>query len=176
MNIRSAGKAAPPFLLSFAALAAAATVALAQITGPPPIKMGLWQSKTSSKLTGVENTPMARMATSQQHINQGCMTPETWKKDFADMQNKSRQDCTPANVHRDGNKFSVDEVCADQKMKSSVHIEILVDDDEHTHGSGVVKASGAGLPQEMTANLTFSSHFLSSSCGEVKPGRGKVIK
>ena len=114
MKTRSVGKAALLVVIALASFLAAGA-SLAQNTEPPPIKMGLWQSETTSKMTGVENTPMARLGVPQTHVNQACMTPEKWKDDFANMQSKSRmQNCQGSGIRQDGKKFTVDEVCQDQ--------------------------------------------------------------
>jgi len=43
------------------------------------------------------------------------------------------------------------------------------------HGTAKVHITGSAFPQGMTMNMALTSHYLGASCGDVKPGEGKVI-
>ena len=82
-----------PLSLSLAAIAVAG---VAQISEVPPVTMGLWQTETSSTVTGLENTPMAGMAAAlgRAHVSQSCLTPEKWKSDIQGFNAKQQHGCT----------------------------------------------------------------------------------
>lgn len=167
-----------PFLplLSLAAFAIA-VVAVAQVSEVPPVSMGLWQTETTSTVSGVEGTPMAGMASAlgRPHVTQSCLTPEKWKSDIQGFNARQQHGCTMSNLHQDAHKISFDEVCNAVGVNSS-HVDILFDSAEHAHGTVLMKATVPNLPQPMTINVSMVSHFLGSACGDVKPGEGKMIK
>lgn len=141
-----------------------------------PVNMGLWQTETSSTVTGVEGTPMAAMASAmgRARVVQSCLTPDRWKSDIQGFNARQQHGCTLSNVQQSSSEVSFDQVCA--AYGSSAHVDILIDSSEHTHGTVVVKISNPSLPQPMTMNVTMVSHRLGSDCGDVKPGEGKMVK
>ncbi|MGA7109573.1 MAG: DUF3617 family protein [Terracidiphilus sp.] len=167
-------------LLSLAALAAPMTVAAqaapAQLSEAPPVTMGLWQTETSSTVTGVENTPMAGMASAlgRAHVTQSCLTPEKWKSDIQGFNARQQHGCTLSNLHQDAHEISFDEACGGGM--NNAHVDILIDDAGHAHGTVLMKIVAPSLPQPVTVNMTMASHYLGSDCGDVKPGEGKMIK
>jgi hypothetical protein len=167
-------------LLSLAALAAPITVAgqaaPAQLSEVPPVTMGLWQTETSSVVTGVENTPMAGMASAlgRAHVTQSCLTPEKWKSDIQGFNARQQRGCTLSNLHQDAHEISFDEACGGGV--NNAHVDILIDGPEHAHGTVLMKIAMPNLPQPVTVNMTMVSHSLGSDCGDVKPGEGKMIK
>ncbi len=164
-----------PLLLSFATLTVA-VVAAAQISETPPVSMGLWQTESTSIVTGIENTPMAGMAAAmgRPHVTQSCLTPEKWKSDIQGFNARQQHDCTLSNVHQDAREVSFDETC--RGGSNTIHVDILIDSTEHSHGTVVMKIAAPNLPQPMTINVSMVSHYLGSDCGDVKPGEGKMIK
>jgi hypothetical protein len=146
----------------------------AQTIEPPPIKMGLWQMETSTSMTGMENAPMGRAAGKHTTVTQGCLTPDSWKNDFEKMSNPS-SDCKLTNVHQDSHSITADMTCSSERFSSNAHFEGLIDGDEHVHGTATSHITGQGMPQAMTMQMSFTSHYVSASCGDVKPGEGKVV-
>jgi hypothetical protein len=176
MNTRFAKVGAVSSLLTLAAFCAVHTLR-SQTLAPPPIKMGLWQTESNATVSGMENTPMGK-AMSGQHgsVTQGCLTPDTWKSSLEKMQSQvPKNDCKVSNFRQDSNSVSFDEVCAGARNNSSVHFNAIFDDDEHMHGTVKMVMTADALPQGMTMNMDIKSHYLSSSCGDIKPGEGKVI-
>ncbi|HEY1807592.1 MAG TPA: DUF3617 family protein [Acidobacteriaceae bacterium] len=164
-----------PLLFSFAAIASA------QTDTPPPIKMGLWQSESTTSVEGAPaDSPMAQAIArgGRTNVSQGCLTPETWKDEFHHMQqHRPGADCTQTNFQQDSHHISFDEQCGSQGgYSSSVHFEMLLDGEENAHGHADVKMTGAAFPQGMTMHVTMKSKYLSSNCGDVKPGEGKTIR
>ncbi len=164
-----------PILLSFA-IPVIAIAAVAQLSETPPVNMGLWQTEITAKATGIENTPMAAMASALggQHVTQGCLTRERWKSDIQGFNARQQHSCTLSNVHQDAHEISFDESC--EGGSNNTHVDILIDSDEHAHGTMVMKVTAPSLPQPMTINYVLVSHYLGSDCGDVKPGEGKMIK
>ncbi len=107
MKLRFPALATLPLLCSFAALASA------QTDSPPPVKMGLWQSESTTTIEGAPaDSPMAKAMThgGSANVSQGCLTPETWKSDFQHMQQHQRDtDCSQTNFQQDTHHVSFDE-------------------------------------------------------------------
>jgi hypothetical protein len=172
MKNRIAKTATLPLLISLALLAASSTIS-AQSVEAPPIKMGLWQTETSSEMTGMPNAPAGR---SRSNAVQGCMTPDSWKDALTKLQERPDSECTAKNIKQSGHTFTVDESCSSDRFTSKTHFEATADDTEHMHGSGTMEISSPQFPQPMKATMKMTSHFVSSDCGDVKPGQSKVIR
>jgi len=178
MNIRLA---LPTLLLSVASLAPAQSTVPVTPTPPltpPPVKMGLWQSSVTINMSGMPNMPSGAGSTT--HVNQSCMTPDNWKDAFRNMQQRRQQmsaNCTTTNYSQDAHQLTLDMSCtSEQGMNTNMHIQMFLDNDSAMHGSATTKISGAAFPQGMVVNSTISSKFLSSDCGDVKPGEGKAVQ
>ena len=174
MNVRFSAKTVFPFLF-----AAVTFAAVAQLSETPPVTMGLWQTETTSTVTGVENTPMAGMAAAmgRQYVTQSCLTPERWKSDIQGLNARRQHGCTLSNIHQDSHEVSFDEACQEsQGGANNTHVDILIDSTEHAHGTVVMKVSMPSLPQPMTVTVNMLSHYLGSDCGGVKPGEAKMIR
>lgn len=148
----------------------------AQSPEPPPVKMGLWQTEVTTHYEGVENTPMARMGGAHTTVSQSCLTPEKWRDGWTKMrQGPHSQDCQMTNMHFDAQGITFDETCSSEGFNTTMHFEGQFDGESGMHGTGTAHATGAAFPQGMTVHVVMNSKFLSSDCGDVKPGEGKVI-
>ena len=87
-------------LLSLSAYAAAQ--APNQLSETPPVSMGLWQTDTSSTVTGLENTPMAATASAigRPHSSQSCLTPEKWKSDIQGFNARQQRNAVTAALRK----------------------------------------------------------------------------
>jgi hypothetical protein len=170
MKLRPVVPATLAILIAFAALASG------QTGTPPPMKMGLWQSDVSVQMSGMPNgaSMPPRTLTSQT-----CMTPDTWKDSLRSMQNRrpnSPVNCTTSNVEQDGHHYTADVQCtAQQGFTTSVHVDMQFDSDESMHGTTTMNMGGPNAPSGMQMTSTVKSKFLSSDCGDIKPGQGKMI-
>jgi hypothetical protein len=167
MMLRLTSLASLPLLLCCAAVAAAQVPNIA----PPPIKMGLWQSSVTLNSTGM------RPAGGHPITNQSCYTPDSWKQSMQRMQSRQpNANCTTSNMQQDSHKLSFDGQCsADQGMSVTYHVEMFLDSDEAMHGSSSAKMAGSQFPQGMTVTTVISSKFISSDCGDIKPGESKPV-
>ena len=172
MNLRFAIPAALWLLVSAFASAQTPTI-------PPPVRMGLWQSTVTTTVTGAEGTPMAQaLGSGRTTVTQGCLTPESWQRDMQSMQQRQHSsECTTTNLQQDSHHFSMDMSCTSAHgFSSTTHFEMLIDDAESTHGHADMKMSGPAFPQGMSMHMTMTTKFLSSDCGNVKPGEGRVVR
>ncbi len=174
-------------LLAFCSLAAAAARAQ-DLPATPPVKMGLWESTVTSKIGGLTIPPdvAARLeamgrpvpgSTPHTVVTQSCMTKEEWAKSIERLNNNEAK-CAYTNRTFTAQKFSFDMSCASEHGGVfSGHFEMLVDDDEHTHGTVHMKSEAAGPNgQTMTIDTTLASHYLAADCGDVKPGEARTLK
>ena len=173
MKIRLAALAPLALLLSL--------VAVAQTTPltPPPIKMGLWQSSVTVNMSAMPGMPAgaAGAGGAMTRVNQSCMTPDSWKNAFHSMQQRQQQtaaNCTTANVQQDSHQVTFDMDCSSQQgYSTNIHVQMFLDSDEAMHGNATVKMSGANFPQGMSMTSAITSKFVSSDCGDIKPGESK---
>lgn len=174
MRLRFHALATLPLLCSFAALASAQDA-------PPPVKMGLWQTESTTSVEGAAaQTPMGQAVSrgGRTEVRQGCLTPDTWKSDFAHMEKRQPDaECQQSNFQQDDHHVSFDEKCGGQgSYSSNVHFEMLVDDTENAHGHADVQVSSPAFPQPMTVHMTMKAKYLSSSCGNIKPGESREVR
>jgi hypothetical protein len=169
-------------LASLALFLASTAFAAAQETTPtpPPIKMGLWQSSVTVNMAGMIPNAPAGAGGSMTHINQSCMTPDSWRDAFRNMQQRRQQataNCSTANVSQDAHQMTFDMSCSGQQgVSTNVHVQMFLDSQEAMHGNATVKMSGPSFPQGMSMTSTIASKFLSSDCGDVKPGESKPVQ
>lgn len=145
----------------------------AQTTEPPPVKMGLWQTESNSTISGL---PSSAAGAAAQHatVTQGCLTPETWKHDLETM-NSPKSDCKVLDRHQDATSISAELTCNQHGNSSTVHFHGQIEDSKHMRGTANMQMSMPGMPQPMTMQMSFTSKYVGSDCGDVKPGEGKVI-
>ncbi len=174
--------ALPTLLLASAALASAQStvpVTPAPSIAPPPIKMGLWQASVTVNMAGMPNAAGGAGGL-MTHVNQSCMTPDSWRDAFQSMQQHRQQaaaNCSTANVSQDAHQVTFDMSCtAQQGFTTNVHVQMFLDSEEAMHGHATVKMSGPNFPQGMSMTSTITSKFISSDCGDVKPGQSKPIQ
>jgi hypothetical protein len=135
----------------------------------PPMKMGLWEQTTvvNMKMTGANVPP--GMPTNQTMKSRACYTPETWTKILASSPNKS---CTFSNQSIAGGHLSMDISCASLAMK--MHIDGVFSTPEAGHGTVHMEMNNAQM--NMVSESTYETHFLSSDCGAVAPGKTEIVR
>jgi hypothetical protein len=152
----------------------------------PALKMGLWETTETSTISGITYPPdlvdslRARgrplPGSPETIVLQTCYTKEEWAKSVEKWNNNDAK-CTHTNRSFTSTKFAFDLRCAsDPSNVITGHFEMLVDDDEHTHGSIHMKSETGPNGRPTTHDTISSSHFVASDCGVVKPGTPKIIK
>jgi hypothetical protein len=177
----------PSYLILFCAAVTGAQTATVPVT-LPPVKMGLWETSVTSQMSGFQIPPdvvaklkaMGRSVPGGSHtmVTQGCLTPEEWQKQMAEMNQPGGNDCAVTNRHVEARKLSFDVSCkSEHGASTNGHWEMQVTDDEHGRGSAHMKSDMTGPNgQALTVDMNFNSHYLSANCGEVKPGDAKVVR
>ena len=112
MKNQFAGQPTQAILLSFAILALAVRRRRATLRDPTR-QHGALANRNHSTVTGIENTPMAGMASAlgRAHVSQSCLTPEKWKSDIQGFNARQQHSCTLSNLHQDAHEISFDEAC-----------------------------------------------------------------
>ena len=172
-------------LLVFAVLCPAAGYA-ADTNHPLDVKPGLWESTTTSEISGTPPIPvelLAKMTPEQRarmeaaskaraaqsnkapQVRQSCLTKESLARamNFGNEGNKS---CERTVVRSTSTMQDIRFECVNSGMKTagSIHVEAV--DSEHVKGTSQVDASGGNN----TANvkIAFSARWLGSDCSAMK--------
>jgi hypothetical protein len=142
-----------------------------QTSSVPPMKMGLWEQTTvvHMKMTGPKLPP--NMPMDQTVKSRSCYTPETWVNLLASARNN--KSCTISNQSISGSHLSLDISCGDQ-MVMKMHIEGQFTTMESGHGT--VHLEGNNPQMNIVSDSTYNTHFISSSCGSVAPGKSEIVQ
>ena len=154
---------------------------------PPPVKMGLWETHVTSQVKGIELPPdvierlkqMGRPLPGEAHttVTRGCLTPEEWRQELEEMNKPTNTDCTVTRNTDNVSSISFDVSCKTEEGTVTGHWEMHILDDEHAHGSGHMKSDQTGPNgQSFTADSTVDTRWISADCGDVRPGKAKVME
>jgi hypothetical protein len=152
---------------------------------PPAVKMGLWQNTATNTMTGLQLPPdvVAKLqaagrpvpgAAPRTIVTQSCLTPDNWKKSFADMQqNKS---CQFTNVHQSATGMSGDMTCTTAEGSSKGHLEAAFASQEKMNGKMHMEITTARQTEPIVMNMTFESVYQGADCKGVSPDSPKVVQ
>ena len=169
-----------------AAIVAVPATLLAQASAPP-IKMGLWQTTSTSTMTGIQIPPevAARLqamgrplptAEPRTTVVQSCATPEKWKQMFQHLQHHG--DCEFHNEHQTSSTLTADMACksTDGRYSTNGHIDVSFVSEEKIHGKVHVETVMESQPQPIVTDMSFESVYQGADCHGVSPNEGKVIR
>jgi hypothetical protein len=156
-------------------------------TSEPPVKMGLWQSKVTSTMTGFQIPPdvAARLkamgrpvpgSEPQTIVSQSCLTPEKWKDMFSHMQRD--HDCQFTNQHQSSTAMSADMACksTDGRYSSTGHIDVSFTGSEKMTGKVHVETITQSQPQPIVMDMSFESAYQGGDCQGISPDSPKIIQ
>jgi acyl-coenzyme A synthetase/AMP-(fatty) acid ligase len=171
-------------LLSMA-LSGFLSAGLAQ-TSEPPVKMGLWQSKVTSTMTGFQIPPdvAARLkamgrpvpgSDPQITVSQSCLTPEKWKDMFSHMQRN--HDCQFTNEHRSSTGMSADMACksTDGHYTSTGRVDMNFTSSNKMTGKVHVETTRQSQPQPIVMDMIFDRVYQGADCHGISPDSPKII-
>ena len=169
-------------VICVAAVLVASCAAYAQ--SAPPIKMGLWETTTVSKMTGLQIPPevvekMKAMGRSipgaepRTTVIQGCVTAEKWQENFTKAQ--QNQDCHTKNLKQDSSGMSADIDCKSERGSSTGHMQINFLSPEKTHGTMHLETVTERQPQPIVMDFTFDGVYQGPDCKGISPDSAKVI-
>lgn len=163
-----------------------------------PFKTGLWESNFTSSIAGMQMPPdvqarLAQLPPDQQARIRGMMggTPQTsvvrscvtkdqfdkWNDSFAGNREKNA-DCKNTNVTQTMEERVIEVNCSSTNSKTNGRIEIHFDSDEKGHGTVhmvTTELQGSQAMKPMTMDMKFDTHYISSDCGDIKPGEGRPV-
>jgi hypothetical protein len=109
-----------------------------------------------------------------------CVTKESLAKAMAFGNNNNQANCTRKIVSSSSSKIEIHMECQPDKTNMTVVGDMTIErvDAEHVKGAGTFKNSGTGpatgdATRTMESKITFSTRWLSSDCGDVKPAGEK---
>ena len=149
---------------------------------PPPIKMGLWKSTSTSTIAGMQIPPevaarmkaMGRSLGQPQTVNTlSCITPEKWKQIF----NRQRdQRCQLSNQQQSSSGMSADITCSSSNGRNSTgHMQMTFDSDTRMHGTFHMNVASEHQPRPVTIDTTYQGEYQGADCQGVSPDSPKVI-
>lgn len=179
-------------------LIAVCGAAMASAQTQIPFKTGLWESNFTSSVSGMQMPPdmqarLAQMPPDQRariqsmmggapHTNvvRSCVTKadfDKWNDSFA--QNKEgNEDCKNTNVTQTAEERVVELNCSSPRSKTTGRVEMHFDSDEKGHGTVHMirtELQGPQAMKPMTIDVKFDTHYVSSDCGDIKPGEGRPV-
>jgi len=153
----------------------------------PPVKMGLWQSRITSTMTGFQVPPdvaaklkaMGRSVPGSEPqitVSQSCLTPQKWKDMFSQMQRN--HDCQLTNQHQSASGLSADMSCksADGQYSSTGRIEVNFTSSEKMSGKVHVETTRQSQPQPIVMDMSFESNYQGSDCKGIDPDSPKLMQ
>ena len=168
----------------YAALAAASVAAPLHAQQAPPVKMGLWQTTSTSTMTGFQLPPgvaekMKQMgrevpgATPTTTTIQSCVTKEKWDEAFARPQ--QRENCTSNFTKRDATGITGTIACQTPRGSSKGTVNVTFAGDEKAHGTMHLETVTERQPQPIIMDITYDSVYQGSDCKGIQPGDAKVV-
>jgi hypothetical protein len=166
------------------AILAFSSAMLAQ-TATPPVKMGLWQTTNVGTVSGIQippdvaarlqamGRPLPTMGQPHTSVVQSCLTPESWKKMFADMQQD--HDCTFTHQQQSSTGLSADMACKSDRGRSTGHVDMSFVSSEKMHGKAHIEVITERQPNPIVMDMHFDSVYQGADCQGVTPGDAKVI-
>jgi Protein of unknown function (DUF3617) len=155
---------------------------------PFDIKPGLWDMANTIQISGLPPIPnldhmspeqrariesaMKNMAGSHTTTVKSCVTREGIDRAIAKANSTKTNACAPKLVSASASKVVLRIDCTQEKgdAKSNGELTIERQDSEHFKGTGTMKSTGAnGRTMDMKWSMTGT--FVSSDCGNVKPGQ-----
>ncbi len=162
-----------------------ATTCFAQAPSTPPVKMGLWQGTTVSKMTGLQLPPeMVERMKQMGHPLPGsepktietesCLTPEKWKEMFTRAQ--ANETCKIENLKQDSSGMSADIVCDSARGGTGKgHLQVDFISTEKVHGTMHMEMTTQRQTQPIVMDITYDSTYQGADCKGISPDTPKVI-
>lgn len=170
--------------LSALAVFTAGMALAAESFQPPDVKPGLWETATTSEVSGapmippealahltpeqrakIEAARKARQARGPQaRTHQTCMTKEKLSKPLTFGENQ--ESCKMTVLASSRNKQEIHSECATEFGKSSSEIRFEAPNSENIKGTTLMTMTSEG--RTTTINVNFTSKWIGSSCGDVK--------
>jgi Protein of unknown function (DUF3617) len=142
------------------------TKSTSQMNGTPPIPESMLRSLSPEQRTKMEAMAKAREAKGpQSHTQQTCVTKEMLAKAMAF---GGKDGCTSTVIRSSRRAQDVRFTCTDSNsnMKGTGEFHIDAADSEHVTGTSTVKMEGGGNTMDVKAS--FTSHWVSADCGAQK--------
>lgn len=152
---------------------------------PLDVKLGLWESSSTSQMSGAPPIPdailqkltpeqRARMEAAQKareakgpqtHTQQTCLTKESLAKAM-DFGHGDSSNCTRTVLRSSSREQDIRFNCDIQGMKGSSEIHVEATDNEHVTGNAKTNSAGGG--NNMNIKVSFKAHWIGSDCSAMK--------
>lgn len=136
----------------------AAPPPVANITAPPPIKMGLWEATVASSMG---QTVMKTRA---------CVTAESYQEQVS----RVPPGCTVSNRVVTSNSLTADVSCTMANgVSGSGHVQANFASTDQVHTTIQVSMAMGG--RTMPVTFTSDAHFVQADCGDIAPGTTRDV-
>jgi hypothetical protein len=135
----------------------------------PPIKMGLWETSTTTTTKVPPQMPaLASMGGTATDKRVACFSAGDWQRAMGLM--KDGMGCTTTQ-RPTAHGMSMDLMCKNDATNTVARMDVVFDAmvkmTSTMHSTMTAPSMGKG---EVTMDIKSESHFVSADCGEVKPG------
>ena len=147
------------------------------------VKLGLWETTSTSNLSGAPPIPpdalakmspeqrekfeqmiKGRMGAPQTHTHKYCLTKEKLEKDLSFGEDRGK--CTHDILSSSSSGAEVKFHCVEEDMSTDGTAKFHAANSENVKGT--IHATSTGSGKSMTMDISVTSRYLSSSCGDVK--------
>jgi hypothetical protein len=135
-----------------------------QAPSKPPMKMGLWESTTTSTMQQPDGT---EKSTSTRHRN--CVTESNWLKQMGPT---AREACPKTNEVWSKDEYSFDVACSGKPKMATVSVHF--DSPESQHLTIHFFTAPDGSPMKLDGQG--ETHWVSASCGDVSPDHPVLMR
>lgn len=143
-------------------------VALWQLPATPPMRMGLWETESVTKMN-MPDMPAGMPGMGARTVKvRSCMTPDSYQKYLG--ASASQKDCVRSNEVWGAHSYKFDLACNAGKMTG--HVEVVFDGKEASHGTSHLEVKG----RNMTIDATTTAKFVSADCGAVTPEKPEILR
>jgi hypothetical protein len=136
----------------------------------PNVTPGLWESTTTTKVTG-DMPPAVASAMTRTVTSRSCVTEQGLAQDLARSQMQRQGQCTLSNTQMASEKYTTDIACG---TAMTGHMEMWFDSASSAHWTTQMATNMAGHTMQMESSA--QSKLISGDCGSLEPGHSQVVQ
>jgi len=162
----------------FVALVLASTTTYAE---PLDVKLGLWESTTTTEMSGMPPVDTSKMAPEQKarfeaamkarqaqgprtHVHKSCLTKAKLEREPFQDEEDNKESCTHTMISSTRTQWHGKLQCTKPKRVGEVRMEAL----SRERIKGTIQMSASDANHAMTVHVSIAGRWLGPSCGDIK--------